>query len=118
VLYGGFVLLFLNWLMYPLMGLATPAKLAMTAVALLPLGFFLGTLFPQLVRQLGRDDARFIPWAFALNGIFSVICANLGAVLYVFFGATAVFLLGMLAYAVLAVLPAAVPREAREREVA
>jgi len=101
VLYGLFVLVFLNRLIYHLMVLPLWAKILVIAAVLLPLGVFLGTLFPQLLRQLEPEQVRFIPMAWAINGVFSVAASNLGAILYLFFGATAVVLLGLLCYAIL-----------------
>jgi hypothetical protein len=101
VSYGLFVLFFLNYLIYRWIGFSLATKISIIAATLFPLGFFLGNLFPQLLRQLEPDQVRFIPLAWAINGIFSVASANLGAIIYLFFGATAVVVLGLLCYAVL-----------------
>lgn len=101
VLCGFLVLFFLNYLIYPLMALPTGAKIGIIAAVLLPLGFFLGTLFPQLIRQFEPDKTRFIPVAWAINGVSSVAAANLGTLLYLFLGASSVVFFGLLCYAVL-----------------
>jgi len=102
--YGIAALYFLNSLIYHLMGLPLAAKILVIAAVLFPLGLLLGTLFPQLLRQLGSEQGRFIPLAWGLNGIFSVVASNLGAILYLFLGASAVFFLGLACYAVLGIL--------------
>ena len=101
VLYGLFVLFFLNHLIYRLMGLFFPAKLLVIAAVLFPMGFLLGNLFPQLLRQLRPEREQLIPTAWAINGVFSVASSNLGAILYLFWGATAVVSLGLCCYAIL-----------------
>ena len=75
----------------------------MIAAVLAPLGILLGTLFPQLLRQLGPEQGRFVPLAWGLNGIFSVVASNLGAILYLFLGASVVFFLGLACYAILGI---------------
>ncbi len=108
VLYGIFVLWFLNSLIYRVMALPLGAKIALIALVLLPMGFLLGNLFPQLIRRLGPEQQQFIPLAWALNGVFSVAGSNLGAIIYLFWGATAVVVFGLLCYAVLGVAATAV----------
>ena len=76
-------------------------KILIIAAVLLPLGFLLGTLFPQLVRLLEPNHARFIPVAWAINAVFSVAASNLGSIFYLFLGANSVVALGLLCYAVL-----------------
>lgn len=95
------VLVFQNRFIYPLMGLPLATKIAVIGAVLFPLGFLLGTLFPQLLRRLEADGRRLVPWAMATNAIFSVLSANLGALIYLFAGATAVFVCGLIAYAAL-----------------
>jgi len=63
----------------------------------------LGSLFPRLLTLLEGDWSRFIPWGLAINGIFSVVAANLGVLIYLFFGANVVLILGLACYGVLGV---------------
>jgi hypothetical protein len=42
-------------------------------VSLFPLGFFMGIPFPMGMRALGRNHTELIPWAWVVNGCFSVI---------------------------------------------
>jgi hypothetical protein len=101
VLYGIVVLYFLSSLIYRLMGLPLAAKIPIIALVLFPLGYLMGNLFPQLLRQLGPQQQRFIPLAWALNGVFSVAGSNLGAILYLFWGGSAVVFLGLACYGLL-----------------
>jgi hypothetical protein len=90
------------------MGLPLAAKITLIALVLLPMGFLLGNLFPQLIRKLGPEQQQFIPLAWALNGVFSVAGSNLGAIIYLFWGATAVVVFGLLCYAALGIAATAI----------
>lgn len=103
VVYGGLVHWFVTDLVYRIMDAPPAAKIAVIAAVLLPLGVLLGTLFPRLLARLEGRHPRFIPWAFAINGIFSVASSNLGVLIYIFFGATSVMWLGFAGYAILGV---------------
>lgn len=104
VVYGMLLLAVLNRAIYPLLHLPLAAKIFLIAVLLFPLGFLLGGLFPHLLSRLQGDHERFIPWGLAINGIFSVVAANLGVLIYLFFGANVVLALGLLCYVALAVV--------------
>ncbi len=62
-------------------------------------GFFMGMPMPTGIRYLA-DRGRFvIPWAWAVNGYFTVIGSTLSVLLAVHFGFTAAFVLAGLIYA-------------------
>jgi len=103
VLYGGFLLGMLELGIYPLLSLPLTARIGVIAALLFPLGLLLGSLFPRLLTLLEGDGNRFIPWGIAINGIFSVVAANLGVLIYLFFGANVVLMLGIACYAALGV---------------
>jgi len=103
VVYGGFLLCMLEVGIYPLLSLPLAARIGVIAVLLFPLGLMLGSLFPRLLTLLEGDWNRFIPWGLAINGIFSVVAANLGVLIYLFFGANVVLILGLACYAALGV---------------
>jgi hypothetical protein len=104
VIYGAFLLWMLERGIYPLLSLPLSAKIGVIAVLMLPLGWLLGSLFPHLLSLLAGDRSRLIPWALAINAIFSVIAANLGVLIYLFFGANVVLILGLACYATLAIV--------------
>ncbi len=99
--YGLVVMLFLNSLMYDLMALPLAVKVAVLVIVLAPLGMLMGAIFPALVARLGGSTPRYVPWALALNGVFSVLASNLGAVVYLVLGADVVLLMGIACYGVL-----------------
>jgi hypothetical protein len=112
VVYGAFLLWMLEVGIYPLLSLPLAAKIGVIAVLLLPLGLMLGSFFPRLLTLLEGDRNRFVPWGLAINGIFSVVAANLGVLIYLFFGANIVLILGIACYAALGVAAlAADPRQ-------
>jgi predicted MFS family arabinose efflux permease len=67
-----------NW--FPL--IALPARCAIAALLLLPLGFLLGTPFPSGMRLFSRTRENQVPLVWGLNGVASVVgslCAAMGA---------------------------------------
>jgi MFS family permease len=101
LLYGAAILFFLNRMIYHFMDLGLGLKMIVIGVVLFPLGFLLGTFFPEFIRKLEPRNERFIPVAWAVNGIFSVAASNLGAILYLFLGANSVVVMGLACYALL-----------------
>jgi len=61
------------------------------------MAYFMGMLFPAGLRQIGPTE---LPWAWAVNGCFSVIGAALASVLAMDVGFRAVLLTGAVLYAV------------------
>jgi spermidine synthase len=55
-----------------LMHLSTPVRIIMSVGLLAPLSFFMGMPFPRAVRFLSRNHNDLIPWAWAVNSIFTV----------------------------------------------
>jgi hypothetical protein len=73
-------------------------RLVMIFSALLPLGFFLGIPFPAGIRHLGENRKGLIPWAWAVNGFFSVLGPILAMMIALSIGFSAVLWLSALAY--------------------
>jgi hypothetical protein len=74
------------------------------ALALLPLGFLMGTLFPKGIAYLDERAPMLIPWAWGINGATSVIAAIGSALLALTFGFTFVMACGAVCYGVCALL--------------
>jgi hypothetical protein len=83
-----------------------PAKSFIGLVALALPAFFLGMPFPLALRRLDRDFPTLTPWAWGINGFFSVLAAPLAAILAMHVGFTMVGWCAALAY--LAALAASV----------
>jgi hypothetical protein len=106
---GAFTLALLSAILPPLfdatLGVSLPARIAIAAAALMPLGIVLGLPFPLAVRALAlAGDNDRIPWMWAINGVASVFgaaAAVLGAMLY---GLSQVLLAAVMCYAAVAVI--------------
>ncbi len=77
---------------------ALPVKLVLVFLLVFPLGFLMGIPFPTGLRTLGETSPLLIPWAWAINGTFSVLAPILAVMLAMIAGFRAVLLAGALAY--------------------
>jgi hypothetical protein len=73
-------------------------KVFMIFIMLLPVGFFMGIPFPLGIKTLGEKEPSLIPWAWAINGCFSVLAPILTIIIAMEFGFNSVLLLGGMAY--------------------
>jgi hypothetical protein len=78
---------------YPL-----PLKILMVFFILMPLGLFMGIPFPAGLKILGEKREALIPWAWAINGCFSVLTPILTIMIAMIVGFKTVLWLGALAY--------------------
>jgi SAM-dependent methyltransferase len=97
-------------LLIPLYSLTTPLyfalimplglglKFCLFFVFVLPLGLFLGIPFPSGIRFLGGANPQLIPWAWAINGFFSVVAPIVAMLLALSFGFTLIFWLASSSY--------------------
>lgn len=67
-------------------------------IIVFPLGSLMGIPFPLGMSVLGRSARDLIPWAWAVNGCFSVIGPLIAVLLAMSIGYTAVIMLGALMY--------------------
>jgi SAM-dependent methyltransferase len=95
VIFYSLLLPFLSRMISPL---PIPSKIALVFLILFPLGFFMGVPFPAGIRILGERDASLIPWAWAVNGCFSVLSPLLTIMLAMVLGFRFVLWLGAAAY--------------------
>lgn len=88
--------------------LVLPAPLAVRAavgaVALLPIGFLMGVMFPKGLARLERTAPHLIPWAWGINGTASVIAAAAAALLALTWGFQLVVTVGAAGYGAVALL--------------
>ena len=80
-----------------------PARIAFTVLLQLPLGITLGMYFPTGAELLRRREPRLVPWAWAVNGVGSVVSSVLAVILGMSIGfsgvalvATAIYIAGTL----------------------
>ena len=103
----GFVLLLCILALYPfllepisnqILGLSEGARIILTITTLAPLGYFMGLPFAGGLKVVEAQDARLVPWAWAINGSFSVISSVLAVMLALSLGFSVVLWLGAVAY--------------------
>ena len=75
-----------------------PLRMFIAAIPILPVGFILGMPFPLGLRYLHRHHHEHIPWAWGINGCFSVIGPVLATIVAVQFGFQIVYVLAAAAY--------------------
>jgi hypothetical protein len=78
--------------------MALPLKIVLVFLFLIPLGLPMGIPFPSGLAALGAADPFLIPWAWAINGCFSVLAPIMAFMIATSAGFTAVLLLGAAAY--------------------
>ena len=82
------------------LGASRQVRIAISLVLLLPLGLLLGTFFPTGIKIISLDDARFVPWAWGINGCASVIGTVLSIIIAMSHGFTVVTILAVVIYVV------------------
>jgi hypothetical protein len=81
-----------------LVGLPLLARAALVFVLVLPIGFCLGTFFPTGLDRLKAAAPAFVPWAWGVNGIFSVVAPVLAVAASMTWGISALLLAALPAY--------------------
>ncbi|TAL25397.1 MAG: hypothetical protein EPN94_05325 [Nitrospirae bacterium] len=76
-----------------------PVRVIAVFFSLMPLGFVMGIPFPTGLKILGERNAVLIPWAWAVNGCFSVLAPVLTIMLATELGFKIMLWFGALAYA-------------------
>ncbi len=94
----------LPWLTSWLLPADLIVRIAGGAVLLFPLGFVMGTMFPNGLAHLERTSPALVPWAWGINGMTSVVSAAAATLLALSFGSSLVMILGAGAYGLCAML--------------
>ena len=74
-------------------GSGLAGRYSLTSIFFVPLGIAMGIPFPTGISILGRDRPDLIPWAWCINGSFSVISSVLAMMLALFWGFSTVHIL-------------------------
>ena len=82
--------------------LPLPTRSALTLVLLAPLALAMGFPFPLGLKQLSQHNDSAVPWAWGINGSFSVVSTVLAAILAVQLGFSALLGIAAAAYLVAA----------------
>ena len=95
--------------------LSAPARIGIAVAAVFPLALPMGMLFPVGVRLLARDSADLIPWAWAINGCFSVLGIFATRIIALLFGFSRAMMIGLVVYLLVIVCVSAHRRARRAR---
>ena len=90
--------IFLSDMLKITIGSDLPVKSILSALIVAPPAFFMGMPFPLGLRLLSQDDKAQIPWAWGINGVFSVIATVLATIAAVELGFVWVMIFAMTAY--------------------
>ena len=74
------------------------ARVGVVAACLLPLGLCMGAFFPAGLQRLKDEAPAFVPWAWGLNGVFSVVAPVLSVGVSMTWGIGALLLGSLLVY--------------------
>ncbi len=88
----------LPWLIPATLAWPTWSRIVMSLLMLLPMGLFMGIPFATGLRYLESRHPRFIPWAWGINGLMSVMASILAIAFAMRIGFTMVIVLGALVY--------------------
>ena len=99
------------------LGLALPWRVTIAVLLVAPLGVLLGVPFPTGLRLVGKEASPLVPWAWAVNGFFTVIGSVGAVILGMALGFNAVFIIAALCYAAafVAIRTGTAPRIAVDR---
>jgi hypothetical protein len=81
-----------------LIGWPMSARVAIVVACLLPLGLCMGAFFPAGLQRLKDEAPAFVPWAWGLNGVFSVVAPVLSVGISMTWGVSALLLGSLLVY--------------------
>ena len=79
---------------------STPTRILASIVMIFPLAFFLGMPFPLGVLAISNRPQGTVAWAWAFNGLFTVVGGIFCAIFSVYFGFQATLLVATLAYVI------------------
>jgi len=96
------VILLISFTLTPIIHLTLKRPILLKALITLlftaPLGFLLGMPFPSGIKLIGEKHPQLIPWAWGINGYFSVISTMLSVLISSLYGFHIVFYLAAIFY--------------------
>lgn len=95
---------FLNEFLYIFVVFPLWIKYGIGILLVAPLAFCMGMPFPYGIKKLSEQSPSLLPWAWGINGCFSVVSAVLAAFLSIQFGFDVVFTSAMLCYGIVLML--------------
>jgi hypothetical protein len=90
--------LFLSGWIRTTIGFSLTAKIILSFIWIAPPAFFMGIPFPLGLRKLSASNDLQVPWAWGINGVFSVVSAVLATIIAVELGFIWVMVFAIVAY--------------------
>lgn len=94
--------LFLAYFFNAVLGQPLPVRLVAAVGALAPLSFFMGIPFPLGIKTAGTLSPKWVPWAWGINGCFSVVSSILSLMIALWLGFSWVLVAAAFTYLVAA----------------
>ncbi|MBM4318203.1 MAG: hypothetical protein FJ116_12100 [Deltaproteobacteria bacterium] len=88
----------LNKLLSSMITSSMAEKIGASIATLFPMGVVLGFFFPTGLKLLKKSTDQDMPWYWALNGIFGVLCSALGVFISIYFGISMNFIISSVCY--------------------
>lgn len=98
LVFGLSLYLSFDYIFSNLLAMGLPYRIGLSSIALFPFGFFLGMPFPLGIKTVSVQSKQKVPWAWALNGFFTVFGGFLAIVSALFLGFQVTFLLAFACY--------------------
>jgi hypothetical protein len=90
--------LFLSGWLKTTIGFSLTAKIILSFLFITPPAFFMGMPFPLGLKMISTTNDSLIPWAWGINGVFSVVSVVLAAITAVELGFVWVMVFAIAAY--------------------
>ena len=87
-----------------LLGLPSAARMAITAVYIFPVAFFMGMPFPLGILSVERLSRAAVAWAWGMNGLFTVIGGLASILISLFLGFRVALFAGLFIYLIAGLL--------------
>lgn len=87
-----------DYIFFNLLGMELPYRIIFSSILLFPIGFFLGMPLPLGIKIVSSQNSQKVPWAWALNGFFTVFGGFLAIISALFFGFKITFLIAFFCY--------------------
>lgn len=92
------------WLHGAIAGMPLAARMLACSIMIAPLALLMGMPFPSGISLLNKSMKGMIPWAWGINGFFSVTGGSVAMIISMNWGFKAVMITGMLMYALSALV--------------
>jgi len=89
-----------DWIVFQVLPAPLPVRVVASALLIFPLGFFLGMPFPLGILVVADKPRGAVAWAWAMNGLMTVVGGILSVVGFIYLGFRATFLIALAIYVI------------------